>query len=96
MLRWLNERERIPEQRLAAVGYGHVKPLVPPSRPGSQDVNKRVDIIVLSTLAEENHRLLDQVVLDRRPETTGPARHEPARHEPAATQAASHDKPEEH
>ena len=65
VLRWLNEREGIPEQRLAAVGYGRVKPLVDPSRPGSQEVNKRVDIVVLSTLPEENEQLLDQVAYDR-------------------------------
>jgi chemotaxis protein MotB len=70
VLRWLNEREGIPEERLAAVGYGHVNPLVDPTRPGSQEINKRVDIVVLSTLPEENEELLDQVAFDRQPEAT--------------------------
>ena len=103
VLRWLNEREGIPEQRLAAVGYGHVKPLVDPSKPGSQEVNKRVDIVVLSTLPEENARLLGQVARDR---ADGPARpahksahestHESDTHEPAVTTAADHEQSEEH
>ncbi len=99
VLRWLNERERIPEGRLAAVGYGHVKPLVNPSRPGSQDVNKRVDIVVLSTLPEENEELLDQVAFDRKPEATHvePAATKAAHHQPAAKQAAvTHAQSEEH
>jgi chemotaxis protein MotB len=107
VLRWLNERERIPEGRLAAVGYGHVKPLVDPRKPGSQDVNKRVDIVVLSTLPEENEELLGQVAHDRRPEaghrpaarkpTTRDARtHEAPTHEKAADPADTHAEPEEH
>ena len=86
VLRWLNEREGISADRLAAVGYGHVKPLVDPSRPGSQEVNKRVDIVVLSTLPEENHDLLDQVAFDRDAE---PAAHEAAAREPATTKPAA-------
>ena len=102
VLRWLNERAGVPEQRLAAVGYGHVKPLVNPSRPGSQEVNKRVDIVVLSTLPEENEQLLDQVAFDRRPEAatgrpgrrTAPEKAVP--HEPAAEAATTHAESEEH
>jgi chemotaxis protein MotB len=65
VLRHLNEEEGIPSVRLAAVGFGHIKPLVDPSKPGSQMLNKRVDIVVMSRLMEENHQLLDQVVYDR-------------------------------
>jgi chemotaxis protein MotB len=102
VLRWLNEREGVPEQRLAAVGYGHVKPLVDPSTRGSQEINKRVDIVVLSTLPEENEELLDQVAFDRQPEAATrepgrrPAREKPATHEPAAEAATTHAKSEEH
>ena len=102
VLRWLSEREGVPEQRLAAVGYGHVKPLVDPSEPGSQEINKRVDIVVLSTLPEENEELLDQVAFDRQPEAATrepgrrPAHEQPATHEPAAEAATPHAKSEEH
>ena len=102
VLRWLSEREGVPEQRLAAVGYGHVKPLVDPGEPGSQEINKRVDIVVLSTLPEENEELLDQVAFDRQPEAATrepgrrPAHEQPATHEPAAEAATPHAKSEEH
>jgi chemotaxis protein MotB len=65
VLRHLNEEEAVPSVRLAAVGFGHIKPLVDPSKPGSQMLNKRVDIVVMSRLMEEKHQLLDQVVYDR-------------------------------
>ena len=41
--------------------FGHEKPLVDPREPGSQEVNKRVDIVVLSPLAEESRALLDDL-----------------------------------
>jgi chemotaxis protein MotB len=88
VLRWLDERAAIPAERLAAVGYGHVRPLVDPHRPGSQEINKRVDIVVLSGLPEENAALLDQVAYDRAAE--------PTTHEPAAQAAGTHAPSEEH
>jgi chemotaxis protein MotB len=106
VLRWLDEREGIPEDRLAAVGYGHVNPLVDPRKPGSQEVNKRVDIVVLSTLPEENEELLGQVAFDRRPEAGRPpaareadthkAADKADTHETAAEKPATHAQPEEH
>ena len=66
VLRHLNEHDGVSAERLAAVGFGHVKPLVDPSKPGSQELNKRVDIVVVSGLAEESHELLDRVMYDRR------------------------------
>ena len=65
VLRHLNERRGIPAERLSAVGFGKVRPLVDPQQPGSQQLNKRVDIVVQSSLTEENRELLDQVVRDR-------------------------------
>jgi chemotaxis protein MotB len=66
VLRHLNEVRDVPADRLAAVGFGHIKPLVDPATPGSQQLNKRVDIVVMSTLAEENKVLLDRVIDDRK------------------------------
>ncbi len=65
VLRHLNEQRGIPAERLSAVGFGKVRPLVDPGEPESQKLNKRVDIVVLSGLTEENRELLDQVMHDR-------------------------------
>ncbi|WP_148575477.1 OmpA/MotB family protein [Nocardioides caldifontis] len=65
VLRYLDERRGLETDRLAAVGYGHVKPLVDPSEPGSQELNKRVDIVVMSRLAAGSSSLLDQVFYER-------------------------------
>jgi len=48
VLRRLNERGGIPAARLSASAFGKERPLVPPDRAGSQQVNKRVDIVVVS------------------------------------------------
>lgn len=66
VLRYLTEHHAIDESQVAAVGYGHVKPLVDPSVPGSQVLNKRVDIVVVSRLAAGDEELLDRVVYDRK------------------------------
>lgn len=60
VLRHLNEQARIPDSRLSAVGYGHTKPLVDPDKPGSQAVNKRVDIVISSRIPDTSLALLDQ------------------------------------
>ncbi|CAM3762839.1 flagellar motor protein MotB [Nocardioides zeicaulis] len=61
VLRYLNEVAGIPGPRLSAAAFGHEVPLVDPSKPGSQDVNKRVDIVVLSALPAGSRALLDDV-----------------------------------
>lgn len=48
VLRRLEERIGVRTDRLSVAAYGRTRPLVDPSRPGSQVVNKRVDIVVLS------------------------------------------------
>ena len=95
VLRHLNEQRGIPAERLSAVGFGKVRPLVDPSEPGSQQLNKRVDIVVLSGLAEENRELLDRVMYDRtrpRRSTTRPDRRPaPSRPTPrSSAQGRSH------
>jgi len=65
VLRYLDEQRGLATDRLAAVGFGHVKPLVDPSEPGSQELNKRVDIVVMSKLAGGSSSLLDQVFYER-------------------------------
>jgi chemotaxis protein MotB len=60
VLRYLGESEGVPESRMSAAAYGHLRPLVDPRKPGSQEVNKRVDIVVTSTLSSDSRALLEQ------------------------------------
>lgn len=59
VLRRLHEVGRLPEERLSATAFGHEEPLVDPALPGSQQINKRVDIVVLSGLDAETRAQLD-------------------------------------
>lgn len=58
VLRRLNETDGVPADRLSMAAFGHERPLVDPAKPGSQAVNKRVDIVVLSPVSEEARALL--------------------------------------
>ena len=64
VLRRLNETDGIPDRRLSATGFGHTKPLEDPSIAGSQKINKRVDIVVLSQAPAETRALYQQVQQD--------------------------------
>jgi chemotaxis protein MotB len=64
VLRYLNEEGGIRNDRMVASAFGHEKPLVDPSKPGSQRVNKRVDIVIQPDLPPETRALLDDVVRD--------------------------------
>ncbi len=48
----------VPETRLAATGYSSTRPMVPESDPGAITLNRRVDIVVLSTASAEANELL--------------------------------------
>lgn len=54
VLRRLEEQHGVPTARLSVAGYGHTRPLVDPRQPGSQEINKRVDIVVLTALPPED------------------------------------------
>lgn len=62
VLRRLNELHGIAQRRLSASAFGHVKPLIDPSLPGSQDINKRVDIVVLPRIDAMSSQLIDDVI----------------------------------
>jgi len=64
VLRHLAEVGDVPARRLSAAAFGHERPLIDPDRQGSQALNKRVDIVVLSGAAAETRALLTQVVAD--------------------------------
>jgi chemotaxis protein MotB len=61
VLRRLEEHDGLPADRLEATGFGHTKPLVRPDRPGSQEINKRVDIVVLSQAPAETRALFQRI-----------------------------------
>jgi chemotaxis protein MotB len=48
----------VPEARMSAAGYSSTKPLVPYTDPNAYTVNRRVDIVVLSTASAEANALL--------------------------------------
>ncbi|SFC33063.1 chemotaxis protein MotB [Nocardioides terrae] len=60
-LRYLEETRHLPARRLTASAFGHTKPLVDPHTPGSQAVNKRVDIVVLSQVPAETREKLTEI-----------------------------------
>jgi chemotaxis protein MotB len=58
VLRHLAERDGVDENRLSAAGYGSTRPLVPDTDPDYVTVNRRVDVVVLSTASAEANALL--------------------------------------
>jgi chemotaxis protein MotB len=48
----------VPEPRMSATGYSSTRPLVPETDPTAVSVNRRVDIVVLSTASAEANSLL--------------------------------------
>ncbi len=66
VLRRLNELDGLPKARLSISAFGHERPLIDPSLPGSQEINKRVDIVVLPQTSAEATELIDDV-LNARP-----------------------------
>jgi chemotaxis protein MotB len=60
VLRYLNEVTGLPNSRMEATAFGHTKPLVDPRKPGSQYVNKRVDIVIRTALPADARALLQK------------------------------------
>jgi len=88
VLRHLAEKDGVAEARLSAAGYGSTRPLVPDSDPTYVTVNRRVDVIVLSTASAEANQFLPGLDAAAAPTpTTTPA---PAAAAPAATSEESH------
>lgn len=58
VVRYLHDRIGIPENRLFAAGYADTKPLYPASDARAAALNRRVEIVVLSTLPPEERALL--------------------------------------
>jgi chemotaxis protein MotB len=66
VLRHLNEAGGVPNSRMTASAYGHGRPIMDPRRPGSQRINKRVDIVVRSALPADTRELMKQVLSTRK------------------------------
>ncbi|TIC78636.1 flagellar motor protein MotB [Nocardioides sp. GY 10127] len=73
VLRLLEDRYGISEDRLSATGYGHTKPLLDPSKPRSQEINKRVDVVILANLTPEEQALLAEAVNEKAKEARAAA-----------------------
>jgi len=48
----------VPEVRMSATGYSSTRPLVPETDPNALSINRRVDVVVLSTASAEANALL--------------------------------------
>ncbi|WP_182525727.1 OmpA/MotB family protein [Nocardioides dongkuii] len=66
VLRRLDEHLGVPAERLSLAAYGHERPLVDPAEAGSQAINKRVDIVVLSNAPADARALLAEVAREKR------------------------------
>jgi len=58
VLRHLVEADGIAGNRIAAVGYGDTRPLIPGDSPDALATNRRVDIVILSSAPESVRALL--------------------------------------
>lgn len=56
--RFLNERGGIPREQMHVAGYGDTSPLVPETNPDHLRLNRRVAIVVASSLTDEQKSLL--------------------------------------
>ena len=61
VVRYFIHHQGIAPHRLSAVGFGDQRPLYPPSDPRSVTMNRRVDIVVQSTLSPAARALLPAV-----------------------------------
>src|SRR3954447_1084153 len=61
VLRHLAEADGVAEDRMSAAGYGSTRPLVPDTDPDYVTVNRRVDVVVLSTASAEANALLPRI-----------------------------------
>jgi chemotaxis protein MotB len=57
----LTQSDGVPEGRMSATGYSDTRPLVPDSDPQALSINRRVDIVVLSTASPEANALLPSI-----------------------------------
>jgi chemotaxis protein MotB len=88
VLRHLSESDGVPEDRMSAAGYGSTRPLVPDTDRSFVTVNRRVDIVVLSTASAQANELLPGLAAAASAPAPTPAPAPAAA--PAATSQESH------
>jgi chemotaxis protein MotB len=85
VLRYLTGTDGLAEDRVSFAGYGDTRPLVPDTDPSFVSVNRRVDIVVLSTASAQANELLPGLDAAAQAPASAPA---PAA--PAATPQENH------
>jgi chemotaxis protein MotB len=65
VVRFLIEQAGVAPTRAGAIGYGSTRPLTPESTPEAIALNRRVDVVVLSSKADEVRELLPEVLEER-------------------------------
>jgi chemotaxis protein MotB len=65
VVRFLIEQAGVTPTRAGAIGYGSTRPLTPESTPEAIALNRRVDVVVLSSKADEVRELLPEVLEER-------------------------------
>lgn len=73
VLRRMVEHGRVPQGHIAAVGYGSARPMKSGSDPVSMAMNRRVDVVVLSTQPDSIRKLIPGVVDKKKPSKKEPA-----------------------
>jgi chemotaxis protein MotB len=58
VVRYLIDNYHLPEARLSAAGYADTRPLYPPSDPRAVTQNRRVEVVVMSSLPADERALL--------------------------------------
>ncbi|WP_370250549.1 flagellar motor protein MotB [Nocardioides sp.] len=64
VLRRLEAVAGIPARRLSLAAFGHTRPLIDPAKPGSQELNKRVDLVVMAATEQQTTALLPGLAAD--------------------------------
>jgi chemotaxis protein MotB len=77
VLRYLAERHRLAERRLSASGFAEQRPLYGADNPRADELNRRVEIIVVPRNALTRKKLTPQPV-SKEPVAAAPAGHAPA------------------
>src|SRR4051794_14145417 len=90
VLRHLAEADGVAEDRMSAAGYGSTRPLVPDTDPNYVTVNRRVDVVVLSTASAEANALLPGLEAAAQAAAAQPAAAQPPAGSSTSTTTDSH------
>jgi len=57
-VRYLIDKFKLPAIRMSAAGYADTRPLLDPADPQAATVNRRVEVVVMSSLPADERALL--------------------------------------